>query len=86
MGVTIKGKTGKDIEFFFDRVLGRLCYGEHESKSNAAYIRKGSDFESEVYAYFELARKSVSADQFSRSDIEVFDECFKKAKVYSGVK
>lgn len=85
VGVTIKGKNGKDIEFFFDRFLGRLCYGEHEAKSDAAYIQNGSKFEKEVYSYLETARKKLNTHMFDISDITLFNECFKKAKVYSGV-
>ena len=85
VGVTTKGKNGKDIEFFFDRFLGRLCYGEYETKSDAAYIKKGSIFEKEVYSYMEEARKKLNTHVFSKSDIELFNDCFKKAKVYSGV-
>ncbi len=85
VGVTIKGKKGKDIEFFFDRVLGRLCYGEHHTEDDAAYIKKGSVFEKEVYEYLESARKKLNTHVFSVSDIKLFNECFQKAKVYSGV-
>ena len=84
VGVTIKGKTGKDVEFFFDRFLGRLCYGEYETKRNAAYIKCGSVFEKEVFSYLEAARKRLSLVQFQKSDIEIFNEYFKKAQVYAG--
>lgn len=85
VGVTIKGKKGKDIEFFFDRALSRLCYGEHHTESDAAYIKKGSVFEKEVYTYLETARKKLNTHIFSIEDIKLFNECFQKAKVYSGV-
>ena len=42
VGVTIKGKNGKPIDFFFNRFIGHLCYGEDERENNAAYIQKGS--------------------------------------------
>jgi hypothetical protein len=86
VGVVIKGRNGKDIDFFFDRILGRLCYGEYETKSDAAYIKKNSPFEREVYEYFEAAKKRLNTHVFSLSDIETFNECFQKAKVYSGVR
>lgn len=84
VGVTITGKNGKDIDFFFDRVLGRLCYGEHDTKSDAAYIKVGSKLEKEVYSYLEEARKKLNIHVFQVSDIKLFNECFQKAKVYSG--
>lgn len=85
VGVTIQGKNGKGIEFFFERFLGRLCYGEYETKDHAAYIKKKSSFEKEVYLYFEKARKKLSPSFFQASDIDAFDQCFKKAKRYSGI-
>lgn len=85
VGVTIKGKNGKDIEFFFDRMLGRLCYGEYHLESDAAYIKKGSVFEKEVYEYLETARKKLNIQFFSVYDINLFNDSFQKAKIYSGV-
>ncbi len=85
VGVTIKGKNGKDLEFFFDRALGRLCYGEHHTESDAAFVKKGSEFEKEVYSYLETARKKLTTHVFSVTDIKLFNECFQKAKVYSDV-
>lgn len=74
-----------DVEFFFERSLGRLCYGESHRDEEAAFIKKGSLFETELYSYLEEARKILSADTFSISDIKLFNECFSKAKIYSGV-
>lgn len=85
VGVTIKGKNGKDIEFFFDRELGRLCYGKHHTHSDAAFIEVGTEFEKEVFSYLEAARKKLNTHIFCVSDIKMFNECFQKAKVYSGV-
>ena len=85
VGITIKGKRDKCIEFFFDRYLGRLCYGEYETKSDAAFIKKGSKLEKEVYSYLENARKKLTSEHFRISDIELFNERFEKAKIYSGV-
>ncbi|PCJ11806.1 MAG: hypothetical protein COB04_18625 [Gammaproteobacteria bacterium] len=85
VGVTIKGKIGKDIELFFDRVLGRLCYGKYHTDDDAAFIKKGSDFETEVYEYLEIARKKLNTHVFLKSDIKLFNDCFKEAKVYTQV-
>lgn len=85
VGVTIQGKKGQDIEFFFDRFLGRLCYGECEKADDAAYIKKGSQFEKEVYAYLEAARKKLNSHIFSISSISTFNKYFKKAQIYCGV-
>ena len=84
VGVMIKGENGKGIEFFFERFLGRLCYGAYETKDDAAYIKKGSKFEGEVYLYLEAAGKNLSPSFFQTSDIDTFNQCLKKAKIYSG--
>ena len=74
-----------DIEFFFERSLGRLCYGQSHTDEAAAFIKKGSSFESELYAYLEAARIRLSADAFAISDIKLFNDCFARAKTYAGV-
>ncbi|TCI01069.1 hypothetical protein EZV61_19325 [Corallincola luteus] len=79
--VSIQGS----MDFFFEPNLGRLCYGDSHKADNAAFIKKGSHFESELYSYFETARKKLSIEEFSLSDIKLFNKCFKRAKVYSGV-
>ncbi len=87
VGVGIKGKKGNhSIDFFFDRFLGRLCYGKDETKFDAAYIKRGSKFEKEVYSYLQTARKRLNPDKCHPAilNIELFDKCFQKAKVYSG--
>lgn len=85
VGITIKGAGKKDIDLFFDRVLGRLCYGDYETKSDAAFIKKHSALEKSVYAYLEKARCRLTTKVFSLSEIKIFHECFQRAKVYSGV-
>jgi hypothetical protein len=74
-----------DIEFFFERSLGRLCYGQSHTDETAAFIKKGSSFESELYAYLEAARMRLSADTFAISDIKLFNDCYARAKIYAGV-
>ncbi|MGB1252090.1 MAG: hypothetical protein ACPG8W_15840 [Candidatus Promineifilaceae bacterium] len=85
IGITIKGAGKQDIELFFDRVLGRLCYGLYETKNDAAFIKKHSAFEKDAYAYLEKAGRRLTTKAFSLHQIETFHECFQKAKVYSGV-
>jgi len=85
VGVTIKGKNGKEIELFFERALGRLCYGEYHTASNAAYIKQGSKFEKEIFEYLEVARKRLNTYVFPNSTIETFNKHFNKAKIYSSM-
>ena len=85
VGVTIKANGGDRIEFFFDRELGRLCFGQHHTDHSAAFVKVGSPFEKELYSYLDNARKRLDINTFSANDIQVFTECFNKAKVYSGV-
>ena len=85
VGVTIQGHQGQAIEFFFDRFLGRLCYGLSETETDAAYIKKGSTFEKEIFDYLESARKKLSLADFSTSKIQIFNEYLTRARVYSGV-
>lgn len=82
--VSIKSTTGDDIDFFFEPTLGRLCYGRGHRKADAAFIRKGTIFEKEVYSYFEIARRKLSIRNFSVIEIELFNDCFNTAKVHSG--
>ncbi|MCK5855696.1 MAG: hypothetical protein KAG56_10780 [Sulfurovaceae bacterium] len=84
VGITIKGKNEKNIEFFFERVLGRLCYGLDEKKDNAAFIKKNSILEKEIYNYLESARKKLNTRMFSKSEIQLFNNCFRKYQVYTG--
>lgn len=79
--VVIHGGLG----FCFEPNLGRLCYGESHRDDNAAFIKKGSPFEAELYSYLEAARKKLSTEEFAKSDIKLFNNCFSRAKVYSGV-
>lgn len=85
VGLTIKSQKGKGIDFFFDRVLGCLCYGICETADDAAYIKKGSIFEKQVFEYLEVARKRLSTHVFSKPEIQIFNQCFEKAKIYSDV-
>ncbi len=51
------------FSFFFDRYLGRLCYGyPHDGDDDAAFIRKGSQFESGAFRVIEA---SALAPEFS---------------------
>src|SRR4051794_16141347 len=54
--VALRDAAGQAFPFFFDRFLGRLCYGRtHDGGDDAAYIRKGSRLESEAFAAIEAA-------------------------------
>jgi hypothetical protein len=85
VGLTIKSQKGKGLDFFFDRVLCRLCYGMYETVDDAAYVKKGSIFEQEVFEYLEVARKRLSTHVFSKPEIQIFNQCLEKAKIYSDV-
>lgn len=85
VGLTIKSQKGKGIDFFFDRVLCRLCYGMYETVDDAAYVKKSSIFEQEVFEYLEVARKRLSTHVFSKPEIQIFNQCLEKAKIYSDV-
>ena len=39
--------------FFFDRFLGRLCYGQSDEDDNAAYLKKGSVLQIEAFSIIE---------------------------------
>jgi hypothetical protein len=58
--VDLKDATGKLIPFFFDRFLGRLCFGSSsESGTDAAFLRRGSVIEREAFILIEgLATQS----------------------------
>ena len=53
---------------------------------DAAYIKRGSKIEKEVYSYLQTGRRRLSPDKCRRAILkyELFDKCFQKAKVYSG--
>lgn len=53
--VELKDSAGNVFRFFFDRFLGRLCYGSSDEAEDAAFIRKGSRFESEAFSAIESA-------------------------------
>ncbi len=40
---------GVEFHFFFDRFLGRLCFGENQTEENAAYLKKGSRIQHELF-------------------------------------
>jgi Zn-dependent M28 family amino/carboxypeptidase len=54
---------GNRFAFFFDRFLGRLCYGSAtESGHDAAFLRRGSRIEQEAIALIE--ELALDAPQF----------------------
>jgi hypothetical protein len=63
--VDLMDSAGNVFPFFFDRFLGRLCYGTHDGTDNAAFIRKGSKLESEAFAAIEAAALSPEFEQLS---------------------
>src|SRR5262249_32447051 len=64
--VELMDTAGAVYRFLFDRFLGRLCYGSYEEGDDAAFIRKGSKFESEAF----LAIESAAASFAGRHDSE----------------
>ena len=42
-------KTGRVFHFFFDRFLGRLCFGKIDDDDDAAFLKKGSRIQVEVF-------------------------------------
>ena len=85
VGVVLKGNKGKGVDFFFDKFLGRLCFGDYHTATDAAYLKKGSKLEKEAFEYLEFARKKLSTQKFSKSQIQVFNQYFKRAQIYSSV-
>ncbi|WP_367344626.1 hypothetical protein [Stenotrophomonas bentonitica] len=58
--VDLVDSRGTLYPFFFDRFLGRLCYGSYESQSDAAFLRRGSRIEEEAVSLIEgLAANNV---------------------------
>jgi hypothetical protein len=62
--VELKDSAGNVYRFFFDRFLGRLCYGSSDEGDDAAFIRRGSKFESEAFS----AIASVAASSAAAND------------------
>ena len=53
--------------FFFDRFLGRLCYGADEHAKDAAYLKRGSRIEQEAFELLEnLAKASARYEEVAR--------------------
>ena len=71
--VDLEDAEGRRIPFFFERFLGRLCYGSaYETGDDAAFLKKGSRVQSEAFAIIgELAASSpeyaVVAERLERS-------------------
>ena len=62
--VVLAGANGVDAPLFFDRFLGRLCYGASaESGSDAAFLKRGSKIEIEAFELLELASRSSKFDE-----------------------
>jgi hypothetical protein len=59
--VELKDSAGTVYRFFFDRFLGRLCYGWSDEGDDSAFIRKGSKFESEAFSAIESAAAGSAA-------------------------
>ncbi|MDJ0510856.1 MAG: hypothetical protein QNJ64_16605 [Crocosphaera sp.] len=83
LGIYLAGKKGKTIPFFFDKILSRLCYGEHQSKEEAAFIKVGCSFEKEIYDAITSALEgtNIMLSQSNRIDVK---KALEKAQVYSG--
>jgi hypothetical protein len=75
--VDLEDSAGTVFPFFFDRFLGRLCYGtSHHGSDDAAFIRRGSKFESEVFSAIETA---ALAPEFSE-----VAKCLSHARHWTG--
>ena len=58
--------SGQVYAFFFDRALGRLCYGQNEDDENAAYLRKNSTIQIDVFAIIhELCANRLEYDDIA---------------------
>jgi hypothetical protein len=59
--VVLAGINGVHVPFFFDRFLGRLCYGANaEVGSDAAFLKGQSKIEVEAFELLESASRSSS--------------------------
>jgi hypothetical protein len=63
--VDLKDFDDRCIPFFFERFLGRLCYGpSYETGEDAAFLRRGSRIEQEAILLIEdLATKSPQYEE-----------------------
>jgi hypothetical protein len=78
-GVELEDAEGNRIPFFFDRFLGRLCYGNtHETGEDAAFIKVGSKFEKEAFALIESL--ATSSEEYK----EIMQK-LEQAKIYSEI-
>ncbi len=50
MYVDLVDSDGTVFNFFFDRFLGRLCFGSIDDDQDAAFIEKGSRIQTQVFA------------------------------------
>ena len=61
--VDLEDAAGHALPFFFDRFLGRLCYGSsYESGSDAAFLKAGSKIEREAISAIEAL--AASSEEF----------------------
>lgn len=67
---------GHEYDFFFERFLGRLCFGWDEDADDAAFVKVGGALEREV---LEILDESVTPDKW-RTALEGF---IRRAKHWS---
>lgn len=77
--VDLEDAEGNKFTFFFDRFLGRLCYGRSfEKGEDAAFLRVGSKIEKEAFALLEsLAAASKEYEEIVKK--------LERAKIYTEI-
>jgi hypothetical protein len=88
IAVTIEDSNKTQYTFFFDKFLGRLCFGaEGEQEETAAYIKVHSKLEKESFPAIENAIKNeIKKWSAEYHELSLLKECLEKAKVYAGSK
>lgn len=73
--VDLEDAAGVRHPFFFDRSLGRLCYGTRDDTDDAAFLKRGSRLQREAFALLEsLAGQS--------SEFVELRECLERARTW----
>ena len=73
----------RDVPFFFDRMVGRLCYGRDERAPEAAFITRGSAFEHELFSG--LDEEADHGDRINSAGRDQLKRSLAKAYVHSGL-
>ncbi|WP_457095895.1 hypothetical protein [Lysobacter sp. P5_B9] len=75
--VDLEDAGGNHFPFFFDKALGRLCFGWDEISDNAGFIKRGSRLEMEAFA-------AIEDEILRRDDLVELKPFFEKAKHWAG--